>query len=107
MGIDIRMLGGALDTPRRNGFATLESVGWLMHALVPIVPGVPTAPGVTSLDGFREVLAASASPRTVPTFLEPGQTLERCGSPDEISRLGTLRERLDPDGVLHEGRLPR
>ncbi|MFK3679426.1 FAD-binding oxidoreductase [Microbacterium sp. NPDC090218] len=107
MGIDIRMLGGALDAPRRSGFASLETVGWLMHALAPIFPGAPAEPGEASLAGFRELLAPSAAPQTVPTFLEPGQTLDSCGSADDIARLRDLRARFDPDAVLHEGRLPR
>ena len=62
MGIGIRMLGGALDAPRRQGLASLESVGWLLHALVPIIPGVPTAPGEASLVAFRELLARAGEP---------------------------------------------
>ena len=79
MGIDIRMLGGALNEPRRAGFATLQGVGWLLHALVPVFPGVPSEPGEASMAGFRDVLARAAAPQTVPTFLGPGETLERCG----------------------------
>jgi len=107
MGIDIRMLGGALDAPRRPGFASLESVGWLLHALVPVIPGVPTVPGEASLAAFRELLAPNEALQTVATFLEPGQTLERCGSVEEVDRLRDLRARFDPDAVLHDGRLPR
>jgi FAD/FMN-containing dehydrogenase len=107
MGIDIRMLGGALDTPRRPGFASLESVGWLMHALAPVFPGAPVEPGVASLEGFRDLLAPSAASQTVTTFLEPGQTLDSCGAPGDVARLRDLRARFDPDAVLHEGRLPR
>ena len=107
MGIDIRMLGGALDAPRRPGFASLASVGWLLHALVPVIPGVPTEPGEASLVAFRELLAPSEASQTVATFLEPEQTLERCGSVDEIARLRELRARFDPDALLHEGRLSR
>ncbi|PRB19094.1 FAD-binding oxidoreductase [Microbacterium sp. MYb62] len=107
MGIDIRMLGGALDAPRRAGFASLESVGWLVHALVPVIPGVPDEPGEASLVAFRELLAPNEASQTVPTFLEPDQTLERCGSADGIARLRGLRARFDPEGLLHDGRLPR
>ncbi|MBT2494378.1 FAD-binding oxidoreductase [Microbacterium sp. ISL-59] len=107
MGIDIRMLGGALDTPRRPGFASLESVGWLLHALVPVIPGVPAEPGEASLVAFRELLAPNEASQTVATFLEPEQTLERCGSVDEIVRIRELRARFDPDALLHDGRLPR
>lgn len=107
MGIDIRMLGGALDAPRRAGFASLESVGWLLHALVPVIPGVPAEPGEASLVAFRELLAPNEASQTVATFLEPGQTVERCGSVDEIARLRDLRTRFDPEALLHEGRLPR
>lgn len=107
MGIDIRMLGGALDAPRRPGFASLESVGWLLHALAPVLPGVPGEPGDTSLAAFRELLASAEAPQTVPTFLEPGQTLDRCGPADGLARLRELRARFDPDALLHDGRLPR
>lgn len=107
MGIDIRMLGGALDAPRREGFASLESVGWLLHALVPVIPGVPAEPGEASLVAFRELLAPNEASQTVATFLEPDQTVERCGSVDEIDRLRDLRARFDPEALLHEGRLPR
>ncbi|WP_292767144.1 FAD-binding oxidoreductase [Microbacterium sp. UBA3486] len=107
MGIDIRMLGGALDAPRREGFASLESVGWLLHALVPVIPGVPAEPGEMSLEAFRELLGPNEASQTVATFLEPEQTLERCGSDDEIARLRDLRARFDPHAVLHDGRLPR
>ena len=107
MGIDIRMLGGALDAPRRSGFASLESAGWLLHALAPVIPGVPAEPAESSLAAFRELLAPNEASQTVTTFLEPDQTLDRCGSPDDIARLRDLRARFDPDAVLHDGRLPR
>lgn len=107
MGIDIRMLGGALDAPRRPGFASLESVGWLLHALAPVIPGVPTAPGDASVAAFRNLSAPFAAPRTVPTFLEPGQSLDHCGTADDVARLRELRATFDPEGVLHDGRLPR
>ena len=106
MGIDIRMLGGALDAPRRSGFASLESAGWLLHALAPVIPGVPTEPGDASLEAFRELLRPDEAAQTVTTFLEPGQTLDRCGSADDIARLRELRARFDPERVLHDGRLP-
>lgn len=107
MGIDIRMLGGALDEPRRAGFATLRGVGWLLHALVPVFPGVPSEPGESSMAGFRDVLAGAAAPQTVPTFLGPGETLERCGDPVSIDRLRDVRAAADPESLIHEGRLPR
>ncbi|MBO0979555.1 FAD-binding oxidoreductase [Microbacterium sp. SD291] len=107
IGIDIRMLGGALDAPRRSGFASLEFVGWLLHALAPVIPGAPSEPGDASLDVFRDLLAPSEAARTVTTFLGPGQTLDRCGTEAEISRLRAVRDEVDPDAVLHEGRLPR
>lgn len=107
MGIDIRMLGGALDEPRRAGFATLQDVGWLLHALVPVFPTAPTEPGDASMAGFRRVLDRSLAPRTVTTFLGPGETLDKCGPADSIARLRAVRARLDPEGLLHEGRLPR
>lgn len=107
IGIEFRMLGGALGTPRRAGFASLESAGWLVYALAPLFPGVPAAAGDASLEGFRKVLAPGAVHRTVPTFLSPGQTLALAGSADDLARLRATRRRCDPEGVLHEGRLPR
>jgi hypothetical protein len=107
MGIDIRMLGGALNEPRRAGFATLQGVGWLLHALVPVFPGVPSEPGEASMAGFRDVLARAAAPQTVPTFLGPGETLERCGDPASINRLRDVRAAADPESLIHQGRLPR
>jgi FAD/FMN-containing dehydrogenase len=107
VGIDIRMLGGALDEPRRAGFASLQGAQWLLHALAPVFPGAAAAPGEASLAGFRDLLAPVQAPRTVTTFLAPGQTLERCGSTADVARLRALRDVADPDSVLHEGRLPR
>jgi len=107
MSIDIRMLGGALDEPRRAGFASLQGAQWLLHALAPLFPGSPAEPGAESLRGFLELLDPVRSPRTVATFLAPGQTLERCGSAADIERLRALRDRVDPEAILHEGRLPR
>lgn len=107
MGIGIRMLGGALEHPRRPGFATLEGVGWLLHALVPVFPGVPDEPGEASMAGFRDVVRHAVAPHTVPTFLGPGETLERCGGCETVDRLRGIRAAADPDSVLHEGRLPR
>jgi FAD/FMN-containing dehydrogenase len=107
MGIDIRMLGGALNAPRRPGFASLESVGWLLHALAPLFPGAPVEPGAASLAGFEHLLSPVEASRTLPTFLDPGQTLERCGTAADIQRLRAVRAAVDPDGLLHEGRLPR
>ncbi|MFS0912428.1 FAD-binding oxidoreductase [Microbacterium sp. 179-I 3D2 NHS] len=107
IGIDLRMLGGALAAPRRAGFASLQSVGWLLHALAPSLPGAPAGLGDASLDGLRGVLAHAAALRTIPTFLGPGETLEQCVPPAEIERLRAVRDVVDPDGVLYAGRLPR
>lgn len=107
MGIDIRMLGGALDAPRRAGFASLESAAWLLHALAPVFPGAPSEPGDASLAGFVDLLAPFEAPRTVPTFLGPGQTLHRCATSADLERLRTVRVAADPDAVLYAGRLPR
>lgn len=107
MGIDIRMLGGALERPRRAGFATLRGVEWLLHALVPVFPGVPSEPGGASIAGFSDVVARAAAPHTVPTFLVPGQALERCGQTASIDRLRRVRTITDPEALFHEGRLPR
>lgn len=107
MGIDIRLLGGALEQPRRAGFASLEGVGWLLHALVPVFPGAPSEPGEASMAGFRTVLSHAIAPRTVPTFLGPGESLDRCGDASAIDRLRRVRAAVDPDAVLHEGRLAR
>ncbi len=107
MGIDIRMLGGALDSPRRSGFASLQSAGWLLHALAPIFPGAPLEPGDASLAGVVGLLAHAEAARTVPTFLGPGQTLDRCGGPADLERLRAVRAAADPQGVLYAGRLPR
>ena len=107
MGIDLRMLGGSLNAPRRSGFASLQSAGWLLHALVPVIPGVPTEPGDANLVAFRELLAPNEASQTVATFLGPDQSLDRCGTADDVARLRSVRSRLDPEGLLHEGRLPR
>lgn len=107
MGIDIRMLGGALDAPRRSGFASLQSAAWLLHALAPVFPGAPAKPGEASLAGFVELLAPLEAARTVPTFLGPGQTLDRCAADADLERLREVRAAVDPNGLLHEGRLPR
>jgi FAD/FMN-containing dehydrogenase len=107
IGIDLRMLGGTLDAPRRSGFASLASAGWLLHALVPNFPGAPSEPGEASIAGLLELLAPAAAERTIPTFLTPGQTLERCAAASDIDRLRAVRASVDPDGVMHEGRLPR
>ncbi|WP_194764210.1 FAD-binding oxidoreductase [Microbacterium sp. UFMG61] len=107
MGIEIRMLGGVLEHPRRAGFASLRGVDWLLHALVPVFPGDRSEPGEASMSGFRDVLAPAIAPHTIPTFLGPGETLERCGDPGAIDRLRTVRAAADPDSVIHEGRLPR
>lgn len=105
--IDFRMLGGALDAPRRDGFASLQGVGWIAYALAPLIPGVPSGPGDASLAGFRELLAPSEAARTVPTFLSPGQTLDAAAPAIDVARLRELRKRFDPSALLHEGRLPR
>ena len=107
VGIDLRMLGGALDAPRRSGFASLASAGWLVHALVPVFPAAPAEPGDASIAGLLALLAPAAADRTIPTFLVPGQTLEHCATPADVDRLRAVRASADPDGVLHEGRLPR
>lgn len=107
MGIDLRMLGGVLNAPRRSGFASLQPVGWLLHALVSVIPGVPTEPGDASLEAFRELLAPNEASQTVATFLGPDQSLDRCGTADDVARLRGVRSRVDPEGLLHEGRLPR
>lgn len=107
IGIEIRMLGGALDAPRRAGFASLRSAGWLVYALAPVFPGAPLAAGDDSLAGFRDLLAPFATDHTVPTFLSPRQSLELCGSTADIDRLRAIRERADPAAVLHQGRLSR
>lgn len=107
MGIDIRMLGGALENPRRAGLATLQGVDWLMHALVPVFPGAPSEPGDASMAGFSDMLARATAPHTIPTFLGPGQTLEGCAEAASIDRLRRARALADPEALLHEGRLSR
>ncbi|HET8866905.1 MAG TPA: FAD-dependent oxidoreductase [Agrococcus sp.] len=107
VGVTLRMLGGALDAPQRPAFATLEGARWLVMGLAPQFPGTPPEPGAASLAGLDALLRPSASQRMVPTFLEAGDTLERCASPDDLARLRAIRAAADPDGVLHEGRLPR
>ena len=101
------MLGGALDAPRRSGFASVQGVGWIVYALAPLFPGSPSEPGDASLSGFRELLAHGKADRTVPTFLSPGQTLDHAAPPSEVTRLRELRMRFDSSALLHEGRLPR
>lgn len=107
IGIEFRMLGGALATPRRAGFAGLESAGWLVYALAPLFPGAPVQPGEASLARFREIVTPASAERTVPTFLAPGQTLAGAATGEALARLRAVRERFDPDGLLHHGRLPR
>lgn len=107
IGIDIRMLGGALDAPRRPGFASLQGVGWIVYALAPLFPDAPSEPGDASLSGFRDLLTPSKAERTVPTFLSPGQTLDHSAPAIDVARLRELRTRFDPSALLHEGRLPR
>lgn len=107
VGINLRMLGGALDAPLRPAFATLEGARWLAMGLAPQFPGMPPEPGAASLAGLDALLRPGASERMVPTFLEAGGTLERCASPDDLARLRAIRAAADPGGVLHEGRLPR
>lgn len=107
VGINLRMLGGALDQPERPAFATLEGAEWLAMGLAPLFPGAPAEPGAASLAGLRAILRPAASARMLPTFLESDDTLERCASSDAMARLRAIRAAADPDGVLHEGRLPR
>lgn len=107
VGLGLRMLGGALDSPRREGFASLSDAAWLVHGLAPITPGAPREPGDASLAGLREILGRADEAPLVPTFLAPEETLERAGTRADLDRLRAIRERVDPDAVLHEGRLPR
>ncbi len=107
VGINLRLLGGALDAPQRPAFATLEGAQWLAMGLAPLPPGAPPEPGAASLAGLEAVLRPVASERMVPTFLGERDTLERCGSPEALARLRAIRDAADPLGVLHEGRLPR
>ncbi|MCH1882740.1 FAD-binding oxidoreductase [Agrococcus sp. ARC_14] len=107
VGVNLRMLGGALDSPSRPAFATLQGAGWLAMGLAPQFPGTPPEPGAASLAGLDALLRPSASERMLPTFLDERGTLGHCASADDITRLRAIREAADPDGVLHEGRLPR
>ncbi|WP_405218164.1 FAD-binding oxidoreductase [Agrococcus sp. Ld7] len=107
VGINLRMLGGALDRQELPAFATLEGARWLAMGLAPLFPGMPTAPGDASLAGLDAILRPAASERMLPTFLDGGDTLERCASDDQLERLRGIRHAADPDGVLHAGRLPR
>lgn len=107
IGIELRMLGGALGAPRRAGFATLATAGWLVYALAPLFPGAPVEPGEASLAEFAEIVAPSRAERTVPTFLSPGKPLDLAATTADLARLREIRDRVDPDGLLHEGRLSR
>lgn len=107
IGIEIRMLGGALRSPRRPGLADLSDAGWLVYALAPMFPGVPEAPGDASLREFQAIVRRAEAAKTVPTFLSPGKPFALAATADELERITTLRRRFDPDAVLHEGRLPR
>ncbi len=105
--VELRMLGGALDAPQRPGFATLAGASWLSMGLVEAAPETP--PGVVAaiLAGLDARLRPHASERMVPTFLGEDDTLERCATADDVARLRAIRDAADPQGVLHEGRLPR
>lgn len=107
IGIGMRLLGGAVDEPRRPAFATLEGARWLVMGLAPLLPGVPPEPGLASLAGLSSVLAPNAAPRMIQTFLGEGETLDACGTPDALARLRAARDAADPDRLMHEGRLPR
>ncbi|QUW18967.1 FAD-binding oxidoreductase [Agrococcus sp. Marseille-Q4369] len=106
VGFTLRMLGGVLDEPARPAFATLAGASWISHSLVPQFPGTPVEPGLESLAGLDALLRPHLAERMAPTFLGPGETLERCASAGDIERLRSIRDAADPDGVLHEGRLP-
>ena len=67
----------------------------------------PPEAGAASLAGLDALLRPHASERMVPTFLGEDDTLERCATADDLARLRAIRDAADPDGVLHEGRLPR
>lgn len=107
VGITLRMLGGALDAPTRPGFATLAGASWLSMGLAPLFPGTPPEAGARSLEALDALLRPHASERMVPTFLGEDDTLERCAPADDLARLRAIRDAADPDGLLHEGRLPR
>lgn len=107
IGITLRMLGGALDDEVRPAFATVAGASWLAMGLAPMLPGAPPEAGAASLAGLDALLRPHASARMVPTFLGTGETLERCATADDLERLRSIRAAADPDGVLHEGRLPR
>ncbi|ROR67340.1 FAD-binding oxidoreductase [Agrococcus jenensis] len=107
IGVTMRMLGGALDAPQRPGFATLAGASWLSMGLAPMFPSAPPEAGAASLAGLDALLRPHASERMVPTFLGEDDTLERCATADDLARLRAIRDAADPDGVLHEGRLPR
>lgn len=107
VGFTLRMLGGVLDEPDRPAFATVAGAAWISHSLVPQFPGTPPEPGIASLEGLDALLRPHLAERMVPTFLGPGETLERCASAPDIARLRAIRDAADPDAVLYEGRLPR
>ncbi|MGM1030647.1 MAG: FAD-binding oxidoreductase [Actinomycetota bacterium] len=107
IGVTLRMLGGALDTPERPAFATLAGASWLAMGLAPLFPGPPPEAGAASLAGLDALLRPHASERMVPTFLGEDDTLERCATADDLARLRAIRAAADPHAVLHEWRLPR
>ncbi|MFK4760386.1 FAD-binding oxidoreductase [Microbacterium sp. ZW T5_45] len=107
IGIEIRMLGGALRSPRRSGLADLAEARWLVYALAPLFPGAPVEPGDASLAEFQAIVRDAAAVKTIPTFLSPGKTLDLAATGEQIAHLTALRARFDPEALLHEGRLPR
>ena len=98
---EIRRLGGALATPARDGgaLAALEApFAWFALGFAPMPEAVPAVDA--RVEALQEALHPWDFGRRYMNFTEVQVGADRLFPPESASRLGELRTRYDPDGLL-------
>lgn len=108
VGLQVRMLGGALGELHRPATASVGSAGWLLYSVAPIPPGQGGESARAAVAALRDTVESvtGGGTGTLTTFLAPAERLERSLTAQQVQQLVALRARLGADRVLHPGRLP-
>src|SRR5690606_15748313 len=94
-----RLLGGALDQPRRSSVTDVSGARWLLSGIAPLPPGVDPAPVRAAVSQFVEILGPWTVPGIPPTFLGSHQRLDAALPPDALDLIRATRQRLGAEVI--------
>lgn len=106
--LQIRPLGGAIGRaavpPLVAGVAGIVSADALLGAAGFVFDPAMLAPVAAALDIVRDAAAPHTVHGRVVTFLAPGEDLGAAYAPTEIARLRSIKNRVDPEGLIRSNR---